>query len=84
MARIIYSSGYPELHDVWGWSDINEVIMDANDSNTELSTSEIAEVMQIIIRSFDCNLGINNEIILIAFTTWREEQFDKLGKEQGT
>ena len=60
MARIIQVNGNPVIQDQWDASDIESV---AEDMEVELTEDQILEVMEIIARRHDANIGINWDVI---------------------
>mgnify|MGYP003345091425 FL=1 len=60
MARIIQVNGNPVIQDQWDASDIESV---AENMEVELTEDQILEVMEIIARRHDANIGINWDVI---------------------
>lgn len=65
MARIhTLEDGTQIIRDDWGFDDIQSVADCEHD--TELTPEQVKKVMDIVVEGFDCNVGINWEVISMA------------------
>ena len=60
MAQVVMVEGKPVLRDDWHPMDIESV---AEDMEIELTEDQVLEVMEIIVRRHDANIGINWDVI---------------------
>ena len=68
MAHIItLPNGKIELHDVWGYDDIQNV-QECREEK-ELTQKQCKKVIELLASSFDANEGINWEVIEVAIDT---------------
>jgi uncharacterized protein YpuA (DUF1002 family) len=60
MAKIVMVRGNPVIQDQWDADDIMSV---AENMDIELTEDQIREVMELIVKSHDANIGINWDVI---------------------
>ncbi len=60
MAKIVMVRGNPVIQDQWDADDIMSV---AENMDIELTEDQIREVMEVIVKSHDANIGINWDVI---------------------
>ena len=60
MAKVVIIDGKPVLRDEWHPMDVESV---ADDMEVELTEDQVLEVMEIIVRRHDANIGINWDVI---------------------
>jgi hypothetical protein len=60
MAQVVIIDGKPVLRDEWHPMDVESV---ADDMEVKLTEDQVLEVMEIIARGHDANIGINWDVI---------------------
>jgi uncharacterized protein YpuA (DUF1002 family) len=60
MARLEMENGYPVIVDKWDGDDVQCV---AENMDIELTQDQILKVMQLIVKTQDCNYGITWDTI---------------------
>jgi hypothetical protein len=60
MAQVVIIDGKPVLRDEWHPMDVESV---ADDMEVKLTEDQVLEVMEIIARRHDANIGINWDVI---------------------
>ena len=72
MAHLVKEDGKLIIRDEWHEEDIQGVAEDNHD--TTLTPDEVHKVMEIIVESFDANIGIDWEVIGSAIEQILEEK----------
>ena len=72
MAHIVTRDGTTFIRDDWDAEDIRGEAI--NDHDTTLTADEVRQVMDIVVEGFDCNIGINWDVISIAIGQFIEGQ----------
>jgi hypothetical protein len=72
MAQLIKKDGKLIIRDEWHEEDIQGVAEDNHD--TTLTPEQMLKVMELIIESFDANIGIDWEVIDLAIDQILEEK----------
>ena len=72
MAQLIKENGKLIIRDEWHEFDIQSVAEDNHD--TTLTPEQMLKVMELIIKSFDANIGIDWEVIDSAIDQILEEK----------
>ena len=72
MAQLIKEDGKLIIRDEWHESDIQSVAED--DYDTTLTSEQMLKVMELLVKSFDANIGIDWEIIGSAIEQILEEK----------
>jgi uncharacterized protein YpuA (DUF1002 family) len=70
MAKLIRESGMWVIRSDW---DEEDIIMQAENIEVELTDHQVYKVMQLIVASHDANIGINWEVIDNAIDQVSEE-----------
>lgn len=60
MAKVVIIDGKPVLRDEWHPMDVESV---AEDMEVELTDDQVHEVLEILARRHDANIGINWDVI---------------------
>jgi hypothetical protein len=72
MAHLVKENGKLIIRDEWHEFDIQSVAEDNHD--TTLTPEQMLKVMELIIQSFDANIGIDWEVISSAIDQILEEK----------
>lgn len=71
MAKVVMVKGEPVLRDDW---HIEDIVMVAEELDEDLSREEIEQIMHLMARAHDANIGINWEVIQNAIETFVREK----------
>ena len=71
MAHIEHVGGYKIIADPW---DSTDIIQPAEAMGIDLTEAQAEEVMDIIVETFDANIGINWDSIGSAIDSYMEDQ----------
>lgn len=65
MAHITYRDGIPTLNNPWSADDIRQTA-EGMDNPPDLTDVEVEQVMLLVVKTHDCNIGINWDVIKSA------------------